>query len=228
LSSTEIDTVREELDERTFRQEYEGSFESYEGLAYKEFGRHNIDNNIIEMPESVVSVGMDFNVDPMTAVLGHVRNDTFHQFGEVWLNNSNTFEMRDELINRFKNPKRLIIYPDCTGDSERSNATKTDIQILKDAGFTVRAKSTNPFQRDRINTVNSFIKDRGAVTKYKINARDCPKTVNDLNKRQCLSDGRLDKDQEKEQQIGHISDGLGYLIYYLFPIVKGRIEGLKI
>lgn len=227
LSQEEIDAVRKDLDDRTYRQEYEGSYESYEGAAYKEFGLHNLDSSIVEKP-GVVSIGMDFNVDPMTAVLGHINGDTFEQFGEIWLNNSNTFEMRDEILRRFKVPQRVVIYPDSTGDSERSNASKTDIQILKDAGFTVRARSHNPEQRDRINTVNSFIKDRGAKTRYKVNPSACPKTVNDLNKRESLADGRLDKNQEKEQKIGHISDGLGYLICFNFPIISGKLEGIKI
>lgn len=227
LSPKEIEEVKKELDERTYRQEYEGSFESYEGLAYKEFGQHNLDSNIIEN-KSVISIGMDFNVDPMTAVVGYVESDSFMQFDEIFLNNSNTFEMRDEILRRYKDPKRIVIYPDSTGDSERSNATKTDIQILKDAGFKVRANSANPPQRDRINTVNSFIKDRGVKTRYKVNQNRCPKTINDMNKRESMSDGRLNKDQEKELKIGHISDALGYLVFYLFPILKGEIKGLKI
>lgn len=227
LSPEEIAEVRLELDDRTYRQEYEGSFESYEGIAYKEFGLHNIDN-ALKREDHIISIGMDFNVDPMTAIIGHIKGDSFNQFDEIWLNNSNTFEMRDEIIKRYGNAKQIVIYPDSTGDSERSNAHKTDIQILKDAKFIVRARETNPMQRDRINTVNSFIKDRGKNTRYKINAIACPKTINDMNKRESMPDGRLNKKQETELQIGHISDALGYLICYNFPIIKGRIEGLKI
>ncbi len=227
LSPEEIQDVKEELDERTFRQEYEGSFESYEGLAYKEFGQHNFDRSLKENIKTI-SVGMDFNVDPMTAALGHIKGDTYEQFGEIWLNNSNTFEMRDELLRRFHDPSRIVIYPDSTGKAERSNATKSDLQILMDAGFTVYANSINPTQRDRINNVNSFIKDRGDNTRYKVNPETCPKTVNDMNKRESLPDGRLDKSQEKEQQVGHMSDALGYLISYNFPLIKGEIKGLRI
>lgn len=227
LSAEEIADVRQELDDRTYRQEYEGSYETYEGAAYKEFGQHNLDSTVAEDPNVMVSIGMDFNVDPMTATLGHVISDTYRQFGEIWLNNANTFEMRDEILKRFGR-SRVVIYPDSTGDSERSNAHKTDIQILKDAGFQVRARSINPEQRDRINTVNSFVKNRDKLTRYKVNPKTCPKTINDMNKRESLADGRLDKAQEKEQQIGHISDALGYLISYCFPIVKGKIEGIKI
>lgn len=227
LSQEEIDAVREELDERTYRQEYEGSFESYEGLAYKEFGNHNLDSSLTER-QDIISIGMDFNVNPMTAVVGHIRSNTYEQFDEIWLNNSNTFEMRDEIIRRYKNPRRIVIYPDSTGKSESSNANASDIKILEDAGFQVIANLSNPRQRDRINNVNSFIKDRGYKTRYKLNPKTCPKTVNDMNKRESLADGRLDKVQEKNTMIGHISDALGYLISYNFPLIQGEIKGIKI
>ncbi len=228
LDVEEMAAVKEELDERTFRQEYEGSFESYEGLAYKEFGAHNIDSSVVET-DSIVSVGMDFNVDPMTATLGHVVGDSYHQFDEVWLNNSNTFEMRDFLLRKFGTNRRIVIYPDSTGRSGSSNAHQSDLAILADAGFTVMANKANPHQIDRINNVNSFIKDRGANTQYRVNPGTCKKTISDLNKRESMPDGRLDKKQELATQIGHISDGLGYLISYLWPIrTKGLITGIPV
>ena len=228
LDADEIAAVKEELDERTFRQEYEGSFESYEGLAYKEFGPHNLDKTI-EETDSLVSVGMDFNVDPMTATLGNVIGDSYHQFGEVWLNNSNTFEMRDHLLRRFGTERPIIIYPDSTGKSGSSNAHQSDLQILEDAGFTIMANKANPHQIDRINNVNSIMKDRDNMTRYKVNPKTCPKTINDLNKRESMPDGRLDKKQELATQVGHISDGLGYLISYLWPInTKGIITGIAV
>ena len=64
-------------------------------------------------------------------------------------------------------------------------------------------------------------------TNYMVNPKTCPKTINDLNRRERLDDGRLDKEQEKIG-IGHISDGLGYLIYYNFPVVKRTIEQVKV
>lgn len=227
LSQSEIDAVKSELDDRTYRQEYEGSFESYEGLAYKEFGKHNLDE-LLQDNSGILSIGMDFNVDPMTATVGYIRNNCYFQFDEIYLNNSNTFEMRDEILQRYENPKRIVIYPDSTGKNSESNAQKSDLQILEDAGFTVIANSQNPRQKDRINNVNSFIKNRGESTRYFVNPKTCVKTVNDLNKRESTSDGRLDKVQEKQDQIGHISDALGYLICYNFPIIKKVTTGLRI
>jgi hypothetical protein len=217
LKPAEIEAAKRQLDEKTYRQEYEGSFESFAGLAYYAFGKHNLDL-VTEDHNKQVHIGMDFNVDPMTATLGHIVGDEYRQFGEVWLENSNTYEMRDHLIDRFRDPRRLTVYPDATGKARESNATKTDLAILRDAGIRVLAKTVNPRQKDRVNAVNSVLQH----VRWKINPQECPKTINDLNRRQRTADGRLNKEQEKEK-IGHISDGGGYLISYNWPVRKREV-----
>jgi len=216
LSPGEIASARRDLDARTYRQEYEGAFESYEGLAYVEFGEHNFDM-ITRDDNKQVSIGMDFNIDPMTATLGHIVGDSYHQFGEIYSSNSNTFEMRDHLLELYQ-PHEVVIYPDSTGKHENSNATVSDIAILKKAGFKIVARNSNPFVIDRVNAVNSLLKKRDKV-RYKVNPETCPKTKNDLNKVERLADGRLNKNQEK-QGLKHITDALGYLINSNWPIIS--------
>jgi len=214
LPAAEIEAAKRQLDEKTYRQEYEGSFESFQGLAYYPYGNHNL--KMCEYDKDrVVSVGMDFNVDPMTATLGHIISDTYYQFGEVYLNNSNTFEMRDHLLERFS-PKQVIIYPDSTGKHESSNATESDLAILRKAGFAIRARN-NPRVKDRVNAVNSLLKSFKGSTRYYINPNTCPKTINDFNMVERTDDGRLNKKQE-EQGLKHITDALGYLINYNWPV----------
>ena len=221
LPEKEIEAARRELDEKTFKQEYEGSFESYEGLAYTEFGNHNIDNTIEYNPAWPVSIGMDFNVDPMTATLGHIRGDQYLQFGEIYQNHSDTFTMRDAILDMFKG-RDIEIFPDSTGKHESSNAKESDLAILRRARFNVHAHKRPPFIVDRVNAVNSFIKNRENI-KYKINSVKCPKTINDLNKVERLADGRLNKDQEK-QGLKHITDALGYLIEYNWPVQSRSVN----
>lgn len=216
LDLAEIESAKNVMDSRTYRQEYQGSFETYEGLAYWNFGLHNLKDCEFE-ENNVISIGMDFNVDPMTCTLGHIKGDGYYQFGERWLENSNTYEMAQNLKESF-NVKQCVIYPDSTGRARESNATESDLKILKDAGFTVRAKPSNPYQKDRVNAVNSLMKSMDGTVRYFINGKNCPKTVNDLNKAERLADGRLNSKQETEQKIHHISAGLGYLIYYNWPM----------
>jgi hypothetical protein len=225
LKPSEIEHARQQLDARTYRQEYEGSFESYAGVAYYTFGEHNF-ANVQRDWASPISVGMDFNVNPMTATLGTIKGDSYHQWGEIWLENSNTYEMRDELLKYVDDPREIIIFPDSTGKAEKSNATESDLAILRKAKFTVKAHPSNPYVIDRVNAVNSIMVDRGKKTRYLINPKSCPKTINDWNRVIRKDDGSLDKEQEK-QMIGHISAGAGYLIAFNWPVKESSIDYTK-
>jgi len=218
------------MDERTFRQEYLGSFESYEGLAYYSFGKDNLKDcqYVPEVKEghrkqkNIIHIGMDFNVNPMTATFNHIYSNDIHQFGEAYLINSNTFEMRDHIKEKFP-IEQCIIYPDSTGRAMESNASESDLAILKKAGFQVKARPSNPYVKDRVAAMNSKIRSDDGKCHYFVNAKDCPKTIEDMNKVETTSDGRLNKKQE-EQGLKHITDAQGYLIHYLFP-VKARTFG---
>jgi hypothetical protein len=171
---------------------------------------------------------MDFNVDPMTASFHHIveenGEDVVIQFDEAYLNNSSTFEMVEWIEDRFdlerhsRLKRRINIYPDATGKARESNASKTDIAILRQAGFKVHARSSNPRVKDRVNCVNNMFKTLSGKVKYKVNATNCPKTVNDYHKVESTKDGRLDKDQEKVG-LKHMSDNVGYMEYYKFPLM---------
>lgn len=223
LPQSEINAVRLTLDERTYRQEYEGSFESYEGLAYYAFHNANLSDCGYNKNE-VVHIGMDFNLNPMSATFNHVRGDTVHQFGEAYLNHSNTNQMIEHIKSKF-NSGMVRIYPDSTGKAGHTSAAMSDIAMLKQAGFKVLARPSNPRQKDRINAVNSLMKPGGLRPRYYVNAKNCPKTVNDWNRVESLPDGRLNKKQE-DSGLVHISDAEGYLINYLFSIKKPIYGGI--
>jgi hypothetical protein len=218
LTAAEIEAVKGESDERTYRQEYEGSFEGEEGRAYYAFGADNLIPNAPTKPLQV-HVGMDFNVDPMTAAICDVSGDTVTQYDEVYLRHSNTYEMVKHLIEvKHLDPAMTTIYPDSTGAAESSNAHLSDLAILKNAGFKIKAHPANPRQRDRLAAVNTRCRSSNGIVRFFVQ-HHCKKTINDLNKVQVMPDGRLDKTQ-KDTGLTHISDGLGYLIAYLFPIKK--------
>ena len=217
LDANEIKLAKLEYDERTFRQEYMGSFESYEGLAYWAFSKDNL-KTIKYNKGEYVHIGMDFNVNPMTATFNHVRSNDIFQFGEAYLNNSNTYEMVNHIKELFQ-INLCLIYPDSTGKRSTSNATVSDIAILKQNGFKIIARNSNPPQKDRINAVNSKLRAGDGKAHYFIDSKNCQKTINDLNKVESLADGRLNKTQETSGLV-HITDAQGYLIHYLFPIRK--------
>lgn len=179
-----------------------------DGTTYYAFDRerHVKDCNKIA---GTLMIGMDFNVNPMTAVVGQFYNNKFHVIDEVYLPNSDTQKTCDYL----KRKSYLgNIYPDSTG-MNRKTSGKSDFKILEDNGFKIET-TRNPFVNDRVNNINRlFMEDRIIINKR------CKKLINDLE-RVAWKDGKLDDGPDK--QLTHISDALGYWCWKLEPMLIQR------
>jgi hypothetical protein len=141
----------------------------------------------------------------MTAVICYYINGIFYITDEVFLPNSDTYKMANEL---FKRQYRGTIYPDSTG-ANRKTSGKSDHEILKDSGFHIES-TRNPYVTDRVNNINRLLKDGKIVISPK-----CKMLINDLEK--VVWKGK-DLDEGKDRQLTHISDCLGYLCWSLAPI----------
>ena len=212
----EIEQARKDLDERTFRQEYMATFETFSGRIYYAFDRMaNVLKYIGNIPD-VLYVGMDFNIDPMSAVVAHRAGDTLHIIDEVRIFSSNTAEMVEELKQRFPKSK-LWVYPDPAGNQRKSSAGgQTDITILQNAGFVVKAPRVHTPVRDRINAVNSRLCDTIGIRRLFVDPK-CKYTIEGLE-RQTYKEGTSQPD--KESGYDHMNDALGYMVDYLFPVRK--------
>jgi hypothetical protein len=87
----ELETARHELDERTFRQEYQASFESLSvGRAYYAFNRARNVRRLRYNPELPLFWSLDFNMNPLCSVLGQCLNGTVFILDKLVLPDSNT------------------------------------------------------------------------------------------------------------------------------------------
>lgn len=195
------------LDEKQRKRFLLGEFnDDSDGSAYYAFNR---DVNVIDYDSSYQSgqirIGMDFNVMPMTAVIGYRVNDKFYIWDEMFLENSDTFKMCDQL-----KAKKYVgtVYPDSTG-SNRKTSGKSDHVILKEAGFVIHS-TRNPFVTDRVNNINRLLRDGKII----IHPR-CKKLINDLEKVTWKND---ELDQKTDKMLTHITDALGYLCWAIDPI----------
>ena len=68
VDDDEVEQAKSDLDERTFRQEYLATFETYAGAIYYNFER---DLNVARLKDNntALHIGMDFNIDPMSAAV---------------------------------------------------------------------------------------------------------------------------------------------------------------
>lgn len=185
-----------------------------DGQVYYAFNRDTHVSTVTKQP-GTVWIGMDFNVDPMTAVIFQYIDNTFYIFDEVYLNNSDTYKMSFEL--KAKGHAGCRIIPDSTG-ANRKTSGRSDFQILKENGFIIE-QTRNPFVGDRVNNVNRLLQAGRIVIDPK-----CRKLINDLEK---VSWKNNELDQSgPNKHLTHISDCLGYGCWKLDPFnrVTSKIE----
>jgi len=219
VSDEEIEQAKQDLDLRTFQQEYEATFVNYSGMIYYNFNRQK---NIIENYNKnyqFLHIGLDFNVDPMTAVVCAIEKDIVIVFDEIQIYSSNTQEMCEEIRNRYKN-KNIVVYPDPSARQRKTSAGGfTDISILKNAGFDVRCRNTAPMVRDRINSVNSRLKNVNGKNNLFI-VKSCKNVIKSIE-RQIYKEGTHIPD--KDSGYDHMNDALGYLVEYNFPLKRNFV-----
>jgi len=211
----EIEQAKKDLDERSFRQEYLASFETYNGVVYYNFDREQNVKPCKYDPQAIIHVGLDFNIDPMSACLFHLKNGVAEFFDEIVIYSSNTDEFVDELLSRYPKNK-IIVYPDPASRQRKTSAGgRTDLTILQNAGLNVKCRNTHALVRDRINSVNSRLKNFDGNKNILIDP-SCKNLINGLMK-QMYKEGT---NQPEKNGNDHMNDALGYAIEYIFPITS--------
>ena len=202
-----IDTLSEIYTPQQLEAYLNGEFVNLtSGNVYHHFDRTANHSTRTVQPNDVLHTGMDFNVTKMNAVI-HVIDGTTKTAVDEIVNAYDTAEVAGLLKTRYPN-HRIVIYPDASGDNRKSSG-KSDIDILKAAGFVVRKLSRNPFVKDRVNATNIALRDTKGNRTYMVNTNNCP-TYTEALERQTYKNGEPDK----TSGFDHITEAGGYFIYY--------------
>ncbi|RLE25643.1 MAG: terminase [Acidobacteria bacterium] len=159
-------------------------------------------------------IGIDFNVNHMSAVVGVKRYGKILILEEI-ADIRDTPAMIDEIQNLYATGRQITVYPDASGRSAKSvDASRSDITLLRDAGFRINAPKKNPPVRNRIVNVNSMMCNALGARNLLINTDKCP-TLNDN-----LLEQAYDKNGAplKTGNVDHMVDALGYLITRTFGL----------
>lgn len=214
VSEEEIEAARRSLDERTFRQEYEASFETFSGRVFYAFSRANNVKSYSGAKQREIHIGIDFNVDPMSAVVGIKSGSEFYVIDEMRIFGSNTDELVEEIKNRYSD-YTVICYPDPAGAQRKTSAGgRTDHTILRAAGFRVLAPHAHNSIRDGVNAVNAKLRSSSGISTLFIDNK-CKYLIECLEK-QTYKEGTTIPD--KDSGLDHMNDALRYMIDYMFPI----------
>jgi hypothetical protein len=219
VSEEELALLQSTMDPKLYAQEIEAEFELQSGRVYHAFSR---DVNVTDVPliaDLPLLVGMDFNVNPMTAVVAQKIGEQCHVSGEIVLPNSNTFEMMQELLLRYPQ-QRGVVHPDPSGAARKTSAAVglTDHAIIQQAGWYVY--SLKPYAIvDRINSVNAMFENANRQRRLFID-RGCRNLIRALDSLSFKVETHI---PDKSSGFDHITDALGYLIMGAFPMLKNEV-----
>lgn len=214
VPAEEIEAARRDLDERTFRAEYEATFTTFGGVVAYNFDYKTHVIKLADPETSVLHVGIDFNILPMTAAIAQVRGPHLHVFDEIKLEGSNTEELCFELRQRYPYA-RIVVYPDPASRQKRTSAGgKTDFSILMNAGFSVKSRTFHTPVRDRVNGLNARLRNAAG----EVNLLVDPKCRNVIDSLQRLTYKEGTSVIDKESGFDHMFDALSYMTDYLYPI----------
>jgi len=230
-----LDTLLSGYTARMKQAYFDGDFVNLsKGAIYYGFSKQR---NVVRLedPGHELLVGMDFNVDPMAAIVFWVNGKHMHIVAEIEIENADTQYMVDILsqnnegtneeivkgqilnfLDRDKQPRIRTVYPDASGRARSTNSPggQSDFTWLR-TKFEVISKSANPKIRDRENAVNGKLNpSRGRPTL----------TIDPACKKiQKYMHAYTHELRLKQKQFSHLLDALGYPTAYLYPVTKPTV-----
>lgn len=184
------------------------------GTIYYGYDKVKSRSNEEVQPGETLHIGMDFNVQHMCAIVHVIRDGHPHAVAEV-IDAFDTPDMIERLLLRFPGHE-INVYPDSSGKNRKSqDASKSDIALLEQAGFTCHYLEANPPVRSRINATNAMLLNAAGERRYFVNDRTCPWYSKALTNH--IYDPKT-SEPDKKSGFDHATDAGSYFIAYSYPI----------
>jgi len=219
----EVEAARAQLDARTFRQEFEASFENLSGLVAVSFSDANISTDAKDIPILPLLLGVDFNVDPMSGICAVRDGETLYVFDEIIMTGgATTWDFAEEVTRRYGVERRVIACPDPTGGARKTQGVGfTDHTILRKSGFSVSSPKSPWKVRDKITAVNTALLDATGTRRCKIHPR-CRELIKSFRTLTYTPGTGL---PNKNLGVDHAFDAFGYLCLQQFNLAKAGLMG---
>lgn len=227
IPEEEIEAARADMDEKSFKQEFEASFETMSGRVYYPFDRKIHVRPLKFNPVLPVNIGQDFNIDPMSAVILQTqRNGDVWAVDEIVLNSSNSGEAAEEIERRYWRYKdRITLYPDPAGAYRGHQRGESDLDVFREKGLKRhKFRKKHPPVADRVNAVNRLLLTADGKIRLYIDPR-CKHLITALEQTLYVPGCR---EVDKSAGVEHSADALGYFSEYEFPVRKVEILGVSI
>ena len=223
VPAEEVEAARAQLDVRTFKQEFEASFENLTGLVAVSFSDDNISVKAKDISIAPLLLGVDFNVDPMSGICAVKDGENLYVFDEIMLTGgATTWDFAEEVTRRYGVDRRVIACPDPTGGARKTAGIgATDHSILRRSGFNVSAPKAPWKIRDKITSVNTALFDANGTRRTFIHPR-CKELIKSLRTLTYAPNTGL---PNKNLGVDHAFDAFGYLCLQQFNLAKPETLG---
>ncbi len=215
IDEDEIKQAESQLDPIIFRQEYLAAFTT---TANKPFlycfdDQKHISTTAIYKQNETVYLSFDFNVDPCTCVLWQEGWKWIHYIDEVFLNNSNIYEVCAMIKSKYPH-SHFRVTGDTTGRS-RHHTQKGNMNSYMIIKQELRLKSmqfvlpgANPPISETRTLCNAMLANHPQIF---FHPENCKNLINDCRFTQVDDNGTIDTTQDKHT--GHLLDGFRYSLY---------------
>lgn len=219
IDPLEIEQARRDMDEKSFRQEYEASWESFEGLAYYNFSEatHIVPCGTLDWNLDIAAC-YDFNVNPTTILITQSIPNRVFVRKEFSNKNSSTIDTTEEMCKWLRSqlpenaPLSVDVHGDAAGNNRHSSTGKSDYYYVEEIfkkyqiNFRFKVMAKNPHPPDRVAHVNAWLKNVVGDSRIEIDPQ-CKDLIRDLSSQEL--DGRYPSDKNN---LGHKADAFGYYI----------------
>jgi PBSX family phage terminase large subunit len=215
-----IDTMKSQYPSELIEAYINGEFTNLtSGTVYTQYDRTLNDTATIDEGIGDIHIGIDFNVGAMSAIACVVRDQKVYAVDE-YIGLFDTPELIQTIESKYLN-RKVFVYPDAAGNARKSvNANESDIKLLRQAGFYVRANSKNPSIMDRVNGLNNLFNNANGDRRCFINTIKCTELTKALE--QQAYDEQTKMPDKKSGHDNNGIDALGYLTSFLFPLKYTR------
>jgi len=227
VPESEIERVKSQADEKTFKQEYLASFETTGNAVYYMFDDY-CNTNIEYIPSRRTVLAWDFNINPLaTIVLQEYEPDKWAAVHEFVISNQNTnaqCEVILEWLTKTGFNGKLELTGDSSGRGKKtSSVSRSDWNIIE--SYFKNVNGFNPAMdihlrptrriKDRVNATNGMLKNMLGEQRLLINFNRCPKLIRDLRITEWKENGT---EIDKKPGVSDPSDALSYFPYNYYPI----------
>lgn len=183
------------------------------GAVYHYFDRARHVKTLKTEKLQEVHVGQDFNVGGCVSVVCRIVQGRPQVLNTIVSHDTNS------IIDNLKTAYPDIpvhIYPDASGHAQKTNSSRSDIQLLREAGFIIHAPRMNGAVRDRVNSLNQLF-----YTNMIDISESCTSLVEALEQQAYDERGEPQK-FPGAATIDDYNDALGYFVVRCFGLTRPK------